>query len=45
MWEKGEIDLIYELTAMITADVLTKALPKEKHWEHVTNMGVREIPI
>ena len=43
MWEKGEIDLIYEPTATITADVLTKALPKDRHWEHATNMGVRRI--
>ena len=43
MWEKGEIDLIYEPTATMTADVLTKALPKDRHWEHVMNMGVRKI--
>ena len=43
MWEKGEIDLIYERTAAMTADVPTKALPKDRHWEHATNMGVRKI--
>ena len=43
MWEKGEIDLIYEPTAMMTADVLTNALPKDRHWEHATNMVVRKI--
>ena len=43
MWEKGEIDLIYEPTATMTADVLKKALPKDRHWEHATNMGVRRI--
>ena len=43
MWEKGEIDSIYEPTATMTADVLTKALPKDRHWEHATNMGVRKI--
>ena len=43
MREKGEIDLINELTATMTADILTKALPKDRHWEHVTNMGVRMI--
>ena len=43
MWEKGEIDLIYEPTATMTADVLTKALLKDRHWEHATNMGVRKI--
>ena len=43
IWEKGEIDLIYEPTATMTADVLTKALPKDRHWEHTTNMGVRKI--
>ena len=43
MWEKGEIDLMYEPTATMTADVLTKALPKDRHWEHATNMGVRKI--
>ena len=29
--EKGEIDLIYEPMATMTADVLTKALPKDRH--------------
>ena len=43
MWEKGEKDSIYEPTATMTADVLTKALPKDRHWEHATNMGVRQI--
>ena len=43
MWEKGEIDLIYEPTATMTADVLTKALRKDRHWEHTTNMRVRQI--
>ena len=43
MWEKGEIALIYEPTATMTADVLTKALPKDRHWEHATNMGIRKI--
>ena len=43
MWEKGEIDLIYEPTATMTADVLTKALLKDGHWEHAMNMGVRKI--
>ena len=43
MWEKGEIDLLYEPTATMTADVLTKALPKDRHWEHTTNMGIRKI--
>ena len=33
-WEKGEIDLIYEPMVTMTADVLTKALPKDRHWEH-----------
>ena len=42
MWEKGEIDLIYEPTATMTADVLMKALPKDRHWEHATHMGVRK---
>ena len=43
MWETGEIDLIYEPKATMTADVLTKALPKDRRWEHATNMGVRKI--
>ena len=43
MLEKGELDVIYEPTATMTADVLTKALPKDRHWEHATNMGVRKI--
>ena len=43
MWEKGEIDLLYEPTATMTADVLTKALAKDRHWEHATHMGVRRI--
>ena len=43
MREKGEIDQIYEPTATMTADVLTKALPMDRHWEHTTNMGVRKI--
>ena len=43
MWEKGKIDLLYEPMATMTADVLTKALPKDRHWEHTTNMGIRKI--
>jgi hypothetical protein len=41
MWEQGKIGLIYEPTATMTADVLTKALPKDRHWLHITHMGVR----
>lgn len=40
MWARGKIELIYEPTATMTADVLTKALPKGRHWEHVASMGV-----
>ena len=43
MWEQGKIELVYEPTATITADVLTMALPKERHWEHARSMGVRRI--
>jgi transposase InsO family protein len=41
MWEQGKIDVLYEPTATMTADVLTKALPKDRHWLHVEHMGVR----
>ena len=43
MWEKDEIDRINEPTVTMMADVLTKAIPKDRHWEHTTNMGVRKI--
>ena len=38
MWEQGKIALIYEPTAMMTADALTKALPRDRHWVHIGNM-------
>ena len=34
MCEQGKIELVYEPTATMTADVLTKALPKDRHWLH-----------
>ena len=40
MWEQGKIELVYEPTATMTADVLTKALPRDKHWLHIGNMGI-----
>jgi len=40
MLERGEIEILYEPTSTMTADVLTKALPKDRHWLHVDHMGV-----
>jgi hypothetical protein len=43
MWEQGKIELLYEPTATMTADVLTKALPKDRHWLHVEHMGITTV--
>ena len=40
-WQAGTILLEYEPTETMVADVLTKALPKEKHWLHTEAMGVK----
>jgi hypothetical protein len=40
MLELGEIEILYEPTSTMTADLLTKALPKDRHWLHVDHMGV-----
>ena len=40
IWEQGKIELVYEPMATMTADVLTKALPKDRHWLHTSHMGV-----
>jgi len=40
MLGQGKIELLYEPTATMTADVLTKALPRDRHWIHTKNMGV-----
>jgi len=37
----GHILLRYVLTADMTADIMTKALPKEIHQRHVEGMGLR----
>jgi hypothetical protein len=40
--ESGEIDLRYVSTADQVADILTKALPKDKHWKLMRLMGLVE---
>ena len=40
MLRQGKVELVYERTATITADVLIKALPKDRHWVHTSNMGI-----
>ena len=40
-WQAGTIALEYEPTETMVADVLTKALPKEKYWFHTEAMGVK----
>lgn len=39
----GTIRLQYIPTAEMTADVLTKPLPKESYWKHVESMGMRRL--
>ncbi|BES95360.1 Hydra magnipapillata [Nesidiocoris tenuis] len=38
--ERGDIELKYLGTEHMTADILTKALPKPRHEEHVKTMGL-----
>ena len=38
--EKGQIELEFCPTAKMTADILTKALPKPKHYIHSTELGL-----
>ena len=38
--QDGKISLSYEPTNTMTADIMTKALPRERHWIHTTAMGV-----
>ena len=43
MWEQGKIELVYEPTATMTADALTKALPRDRHWLHMSHMEITAI--
>jgi hypothetical protein len=36
----GTIKITYLPTANMVADILTKALPRERHWQHATSMGM-----
>ena len=38
----GLITLNYIPTAEMRADIMTKALPRERHWEHMRGLGLRE---
>jgi len=40
-WQANKIKLQYEPTKTMTADIMTKALPKERHWELTEAMGVK----
>ena len=40
--ERGLIAIDYVPTANMRADILTKALPRERHWEHLRGLGLRE---
>jgi len=40
--ETGAIEVRHVPTAEMTADIMTKALPKEAHQRHVTAMGCRD---
>eukprot|EP00961_Rhodomonas_salina_P285724 3861192-Rhodomonas_salina.5 len=41
--EKGNVELQYMKTADMTADIMTKALPRDAHLRHTrTLMGMRE---
>ncbi len=39
-YRKGMLQLEYIPTADMTADIMTKALPREAHWRHVKGMGL-----
>ena len=39
----GTIHLKYIPTTQMTADIMTKALPRDTHQRHVFNMGLQEI--
>ena len=40
-WQANKITLQYEPTETMTADIMTKALPKERHWDLTEAMGVK----
>ena len=40
----GLITLEYVPTADMRADIMTKALPRERHWEHMYGVGMQERP-
>ena len=47
VWEaigNGLITLEYLPTAEMRADIMTKALPRECHWEHMQGLGMQERP-
>src|SRR5215207_5010518 len=38
--DNGTIKITYLPTANMVADILTKVLPRERHWQHATSMGM-----
>jgi hypothetical protein len=38
--DNGTIKITYLPTANMVADILTKALPRERHWQHANSMGM-----
>lgn len=40
-YQQGRIRIEYLPTADMTADILTKSLPREAHQRHITGMGLR----
>jgi hypothetical protein len=41
-YQKGLIELVYIPTSEMVADILTKALPREKHEKHMKGMGLSQ---
>ena len=39
-WQDGKIELQYEPTETMVADIMTKPLPRERHWTLMGSMGV-----
>jgi hypothetical protein len=39
--ENGTVEITYLPTANMVADILTKALPRERHWQHTHAMGMK----